>query len=310
MNLSNKSIELSEARATGVKVSRVLVLCFLLVCILPLALVWGSMGLLFKLVLENDSFSQIPLIPLISLFLIYEQRMTIFAEVSFGWILGAALVVPGMILLGMARLNSWQLGSINLVSLLMLAVVFIWLGAFALFFGTRAFRTACFPLLFLLFMVPVPEPLLSKTIFLLQAASSGMAEAFFRIAGVPYYRQGFVFELPGVAIRVAEECSGIRSTLALLITTVLASYLFLKSSWRRLLLCIAVVPIAIFKNGLRIATLSILSIYVNPGFLSGNLHRRGGIVFFIIALLPMALLLKLLQKGEHQTPSAATDARR
>jgi hypothetical protein len=40
---------------------------------------------------------------------------------------------------------------------------------------------------------------------------------------------------------------------------------------------------------------------VNPGFLSGKLHYRGGIVFFILALLPMALLLILLQKGERPT---------
>jgi exosortase len=219
--------------------------------------------------------------------------------------LGAALIAPGMVLVGVSRLNLWQLGSTNSLSLLVLAMVFVWLGAFALFFGTRAFRSAAFPLLFLLFMVPIPEPALSKMIYFLQAGSTEMAEAFFGIVGVPYLRQGFVFELPGVAIRVAEECSGIRSTLALLITTVLASYLFLKSSRRRLILCISVVPIAIFKNGLRIATLSTLSVYVNPAFLKGNLHHRGGIVFFMIALVPMALLLTLLQKGEKLSQAVA-----
>jgi exosortase len=157
-------------------------------------------------------------------------------------------------------------------------------------------------------MVPIPEPILSKTIYLLQAGSAAFVEAFFAIAGIPYHRQQFIFELPGVAIRIAEECSGIRSTLALLITTVLASYIFLKTPWRRLLLCLAVIPIALFKNGLRIAMLSILSVYVNPAFLYGNLHQRGGIVFFVIALIPMALLLKLLQKSEAHSfavPAAA-----
>ena len=54
-----------------------------------------------------------------------------------------------------------------------------------------------------------------------------------------------------------------------------------------------------YKNGLRIARLTLLSIYVDPGFLTGDLHRRGGIVFFIIALIPMALLLILLERGER-----------
>jgi hypothetical protein len=55
-------------------------------------------------------------------------------------------------------------------------------------------------------------------------------------------------------------------------------------------------------------TLSTLAIYVNPQFLYGNLHRRGGVVFFAIALLPLILLLTLLQKGERPKPAASRDA--
>jgi exosortase len=304
MSLSNKTIGVSSIPVSDTKVSNLLALTFLLVCMLPLAFAWDSMSLLFKLVLENDAFSQIPLIPIVSLFLIYEHRKAIFAQLSFGWILGAGTITSGMILLAVARMNLLQLSSTNPVTLLILAIVLVWLGAFALFFGARAFWASLFPLLFLLFMVPIPEPIHSKLIYLLQAGSSHMVEAFFRIAGVPYHREGFVFILPGISIRVAEECSGIHSTLALLITTVLASYIFLKKSWKRVVLCIAVVPIAIFKNGLRIATLSVLAIYVNPAFLYGNLHHRGGIVFFIIALLPMALLLNLLRRGDNKIPLA------
>ena len=300
MSSSNKSIEMSSLPGSSTKPPSLLVLYFVLVCALPFALAWDSTRLLLKLVLENETFSQIPLIPLVSIFLIYEQRKTIFAEVSFDRKLGAALIIPGMILVGVARMNLLQLSSTNPLTLLVFATVLVWLGAFALFFGAQAFKAACFPLFFLVFTIPIPEPLLSKTIYFLQARSSDMTEIFFNLAGVPNHRQGFVFELPGVAIRVAEECSGIRSTLALLITTVLASYIFLKTSWRRAILCAAVVPTAIFKNGLRIATLSTLAIYVNPGFLHGNLHHHGGIVFFIIALIPMALLLRLFQRGENK----------
>ena len=110
MNLSNRTIELGGGHTSHTRVSNALVLCFLLTCLLPFAIAWGPMGLLFKLVATNDTFSQIPLIPLISLFLIYDQRTVIFAEVSFGWILGASLMVSGMLLLGVARLNLWQLG--------------------------------------------------------------------------------------------------------------------------------------------------------------------------------------------------------
>ena len=72
-----------------------------------------------------------------------------------------------------------------------------------------------------------------------------------------------------------------------------------------MLLLIVVVPIAILKNGLRIAALSTLAVYVDPAFLTGSLHHHGGIVFFIIALLPMALLLILLVRGEKPLSTAA-----
>jgi exosortase len=281
-------------------------LLFLLCCVLPLTLAWGLTTQVFGLVLRNDTFSQIPLIPIITSYLVYENRKAIFREISRGWILGIVLVVPGTILLWAARTNVWQLSATNPLTLFVFAVLLIWLGTFAMFFGTRAFRVACFPLLFLIFMVPIPEPLLSRIVYFLQDRSSDMTEVFFSAASVPYHRTGFIFDLPGVSIQVAEECSGIRSTLALLITTVLASYIFLRTSWKRLLLCVFVIPIAIFKNGLRIATLSTLAIYVNPDFLRGNLHHKGGIVFFLIALVPMAILLKLLQRGEKRESRTPT----
>ena len=209
MSISDNSPRFSRGWARGAHMSIPLLLCFLLVCLLPFALASDSTKLLFSLVRESDTFSQIPLIPLLSLFLIYENRAAIFAELSIGRTLGPALISSGIVLIAIARLNLWQLGSINMVSLLMLAAFLVWLGAFALFFGARAFRVACFPLFFLLFMVPIPEPALSKMIYFLQAGSSDMVELFFRLVGVPYLRQGFVFELPGVAIRAAEECSGI-----------------------------------------------------------------------------------------------------
>ena len=280
------------------RVSPARIVGFLLVCLLPFAIAWGSTHLLANLIFENETFSQIPLIPLVSAFLIFENRKSVFSNVSSSWTLAVAMLSAGAILLTASHLNLWHLTATNPQSLFVFAVVCIWVGAFALFFGESAFRAALFPLLFLLFMVPIPEPFLSKTIYLLQAGSAVFVEAFFAAAGIPYHRQQFVFDLPGISIRIAEECSGIRSTLALLITTVLASYIFLKAPWRRLVLCLAVIPIALFKNGLRIATLSILAVYVNPEFLYGNLHQRGGIVFFMIALIPMALLLKFLQKNE------------
>jgi exosortase len=303
MPIANKNISPRAIATSARSSSPLFALCFAALCLIPFALAWDLTRGLSALVLTNDTFSHIPLIPLVSAYLIYANRDAIFSHVSFEPVVGSSILVPGIILVIVARLNIGQLPPTNRETLFVLGTVCVWVGSFITFGGTHAFRSACFPLLFLLFAVPIPEPVLSYVISFLQRGSADVAEAFLNLGGVPYLRHDLMFALPGVSIRVAEECSGIRSTLALLITTALASYLFLKTGWRRMILVLAVVPMAIIKNGLRIAGLTLLSIYVDPGFLTGNLHRRGGIVFFVIALVPMALLLILLERGEKPTRS-------
>ncbi len=310
MDFSNKRVKINHINVVRTQSMLFRAIGFLPVAVLPIVLNLHLAKNLFTLVLASDTFSQIPLIPLVSLFFIYLNRRVVFSDLSFGWVLGASLITPGALAVATARFNMWQLILPNQVSLFTFGIVLIWIGAFALFLGTRAFRAACFPLLFLVFTIPIPEPLLSNLIAWLQNGSADVAEEFFRLGGVPYLRKDLVFDLPGVAIQVAEECSGIRSTLALLVTAVLASHLFLKTTWKRILLCLAVIPLAILKNGLRIMTLSALAVYVNPGFLHGNLHHHGGVVFFVLALVPLGLLMIWLQKSEYpKTPPAPEGAR-
>jgi exosortase/archaeosortase family protein len=99
-------------------------------------------------------------------------------------------------------------------------------------------------------------------------------------------------------IEVAKECSGIRSALSLVITCVLAANFFLRTGWSRALLVISTVPITMLKNGFRIASLSILGVYVDERILGSDLHRRGGILFFVLALVLVWAEIVLLRKAE------------
>ena len=51
------------------------------------------------------------------------------------------------------------------------------------------------------------------------------------------------------------------------------------------------------KNGLRIFTIGFLTTRVDPSYISGNLHRNGGVVFLAIALAAIVGILLLLRKG-------------
>ena len=204
---------------------------------------------------------------------------------------GAALGALGWRSPAAASENDWP--ALAILGFLCL----IWAG-FLFFYGASAFRAGLFPLLFLLLMVPLPGFLLDRFIAWLQVGSADVAEWIFNVSGTPVLRQGMFFALPQVTIEVAKECSGIRSTQALLITCLLAGHLFLRTNWRRTVLLAAAVPVLVIKNGVRIATLTLLAVHVDPSFLTGHLHHDGGFVFFTLGMLILLPLFWWLQKTE------------
>ena len=122
------------------------------------------------------------------------------------------------------------------------------------------------------------------------------AELLFGIAGTPLFRQGVDFQFPGFNLQVAPECSGIRSTFVLCITSLVAGQLFLRSPLKRAVLVLAVIPLGILRNGLRILTIGELCIHVSPNMIHSNLHRQGGPLFFLLSLAPLLGLLYILRK--------------
>ena len=256
---------------------------------------------------ENDSASHIVLIPLITITLIVQNRRAIFSGVASSWIPGSLTVLIGAVIwAGAATLRLSASSQIDSLTATVAASVILSIGGFLLFFGRQAFRSAMFPLLFLAFMVPIPRSLLDVAVDVLKNGSTEVVAVLFNLTGIPHYREGHVFSLPTVAIEIADECSGIRSSIALLITGLLAGNTFLKHSWSRVALVIAVLPLAILKNGIRIVSLSLLATYVDPSFLTGQLHNEGGILFFLLSLgllIPVVRMLRLSETRLAQLSS-------
>lgn len=276
---------------------------FLILVILSLVAFWRPLWSLVHFSLEHEFASHIVLVPLVSGYLLCRERKRIFSCAQFSFGVGNILLLGGVALYGLVQWFRLALRPNDILSPTVFSIVLVWIAGFVLCYGTRAFRAATFPLLFLLLMVPLPDLLLDKAIFLLQKGSAEGVEVLFNLVGVPVLRQGLVFHLPGVSIEIAKECSGIRSTLVLLITCLLAGYFFLLSGWHRTVLILCALPLVIVKNAVRIVTLTLLALYVNPGFLSGSLHQRGGILFFLLALATLAPILHWLQKTEKSGTS-------
>jgi exosortase len=273
--------------------------------LLSVIVFWKSLHALAVVSLNHESSSHILLIPILSICLLYMERSRIFRVVRTSPVPGGAVVLGAITLyLFVVRRLPVQ-DPEQFLPGATLAIVLLWLGGFLLCYGAEAWRRASFSLLFLLLMVPLPTPILERIIYLLQQGSTEISYLLFKAVGVPVLRQGFILAVPGVTIQVAKECSGIRSSMALFITCLLAAHLFLRTKWKMLIFVLLTFPLAIIKNGIRITTLTLLSVYVDPSFLTGSLHHDGGFVFFLLALAILFPVLLLLQKSEHApTPSA------
>ena len=123
----------------------------------------------------------------------------------------------------------------------------------------------------------------------------------FNAIGTPLVRHGRVFELPGIVLQVAQECSGIHSSLVLLITSLIGAQLFLRTWWGRIALVAFVIPLAILRNGFRILVIGLLCVHVGPQMINGPIHRHGGPIFFALSVVPLFLLLLWLRRWESRT---------
>jgi exosortase len=262
-----------------------------------LAVFWKPLIALVVFSWNHEYCSHIIFIPLICGWLFYVKGNSIRKALST-WAYGVLFALPAIPVLFWALRGTSTLDQNDFLAAITFSIVCIWIGGFAVCYGPRAFRAAVFPLLLLLLMIPLPTIVLQTATRFLQQGSTEITWWLLQALGQPSLREGFTIHMPTLTILIAEECSGIRSSLALFITCLLAAHMMLRSNWRRTVFVLLAFPVALLKNGIRIVTLVLLSIHVDMRFMTSSLHRDGGFVFFFISLLIMGLFLKILQKSE------------
>jgi exosortase len=235
-------------------------------------------------------------VPWLSLMVVLVDRRIIFSRVRFGFRAGTLLLVMSVFLRLIAGLIQSRIGVDSSLLIEILGLVIFWIGAFIACYGTNASHAAAFPLVFLLLTAPAPDFLWNKLIVFVQYGSADVCSLIFSLSGVPVLRNGLIFSLPDVTIEVEKVCSGIHSTMGILLVSLIAAHLFLAYRWEKLLLVLFSVPIVCFTNGLRIAVITLLAQYADRSFLYGRLHHQGGPLYFTLALLLLYLALRLLRK--------------
>jgi exosortase len=258
----------------------------------------GAVRRVIELSLHDATASHLVFVPFMTLALLYNRRDLLFTAEPPG-LAAASWNLGGLIGLSwVAGALAPAAGPVYALTLVAAAMATAWVAGFAACYGALSFRAGLFPLLFLGFAIPIPSTFVDVAVLLLKSGSARVVAALFSLTGMPFHRSGYVFALPALRIEIADQCSGIRSSLALVMTAVLAGQLFLTTTWKRVLVVLVAVPFAVVKNGFRIVALSLLATYVDPGFMTGALHHEGGIVFFTIGLAVLAPFFLALSRSE------------
>ncbi len=252
---------------------------------------------------HSQVHSYVLLIPLVTAYLIYIRWKHLSRELSSSWgyaLLSAAAGIGALL----ASQYFIDLGQNDYVTLIALSFFCFVIAGIFLFLGNKWARSAMFPLFFLAFMIPLPEAAVDLLENASKQASAEVANWLFLISGTPFLRNGTLFQLPGITITVAKECSGIRSSLVLVITSLLAANMFLHTTWRRALLVCAVIPLGLLRNGFRVLVISLLCVHIGPDMINSVIHRRGGPVFFALSLVPLFAMLWLFRRQELKRQDA------
>jgi len=257
--------------------------------------------------LENQLWSHVLLVPWISLYFVWLKRRQIPPAISS---FSRYAAIPLLLAVGVTAALAMKFGGSGLavadyLSLTALSFVLFLIAGVAWIFGPARARALAFPLAFLFFMVPFPGFLTHAIEVFFQHASADAASLMFGVSQTPVLRDGLFFKLPGITIEVAEECSGIRSTLGLFITSIIGGYLFFRRKSHRTIIALAIVPIAIVRNGFRIFTIAMLCVHVSPDMIYSWVHKRGGPIFFALSLIPFfALLIYLYRRERTKQPES------
>lgn len=249
-----------------------------------LLVVWGS-----------PEYSHCVIIPLVSAFLIWRERAVLARTPFKGSWLGFAVLVAGAGLWAIGELSTiWtieQYGFLVVVYGLVLALV-----------GPRVFRRLGMAMLILVLTIPFPLFVTSSLSLHLQLLSSALGVAVIRLFDIPVYLDGNVIDLGVYKLQVAEACSGLRYLFPLMTLALIITYFFRAPFWKRALLFLASVPVAILMNSLRIGLIGVSVEYWGQKMAEGVLHYfEGWVVFMVSTGLLLLLAFGLVRIGRRPT---------
>jgi len=204
-----------------------------------------------------------------------------------------------MVLFGMGTRLLAEPGQVNFVKYT--SLIFLLGGAVWMIFGNRMFKELLFPIAFLIFMMPVPDPIYQRMSVPLMDFAAKAGFAVTRLVGVDAILGGRKITIlaagalkEDLPMSVAEACSGMKSLVTLGAVAVAFAYITRRDLLTRIIISLSSIPIAIVMNMLRVGGVGVLAVRLGPEAAGGFIHEAQGAVFYIVEIVLLFLAGSLI----------------
>jgi len=232
------------------------------------------------------------LVPFVTGYLIWRQRERLRGEdPDFSWL--------GLTIIAIAFLIHVFGTILYVFSVSGFSIFLLILGLSLFLFGERVTRIILFPLVFMIFMFPLPSAFISVISFPLKLFVAKSGAWIASLIGIPVYLEGFYITIPTGSLLVGNPCSGLRSLITFLALGSIFAYLSPLSLWRRGMILFLSVPTAIVSNVIRVPVLITISHYwgLEAAMPGGFWHDASGILVFVSGFVLLVCFTRMLEWG-------------
>jgi len=243
--------------------------------------------------LKNHYYYHGFLIPLISFCLVYKSRGKLIKCENRPSLYGIIFASSGIFefLIENFFINDLFLSSLSMLIFLV--------GMVLLAFGKEYLRVLLFPIIFLIFMIPIPNFVFDSLIGPLQLIASKLGEIFLRFLGIPVLRDGIYLQLETLTIEIDKSCSSMHSLIALSSLSCVVAYLMVETMKKRIVVVASSIPLAILANGFRVVLIILLALWKGPVVFDSFLHPLSGKLFFLAALSVLVFEAEILNRANR-----------
>lgn len=265
--------------------------------LIPLTIVFGIVyhKAIAKLISDwsiDPNFSHGFLIPFVAVYMVWHKQYELSLLPKKSSKLGIFVIILGMLIHVAGNIGSE-------LFLMRFSMIITISGIIIFYYGIEIFKCLLVPIAYLIMMIPIPSIIWNKIAFPLQMFSAKISAQAIELFQIPVFREGNILHLANTSLEVVDACSGIRSLTSLLALTAAFAFLAPMNNFKKWILFLSAIPIAITVNVIRLTITGCMAAWISPETAHGFLHDMSGLIIFGAALILVYIIFSIEMKLDN-----------